>query len=123
MQAQQSTNMHKSLKNNRIKTDETIAEIVDVELIGGREYASMGKTPADRIKTFLGKLDSVRSRQARGSEVSSRSKALFHKFMEQADKIFNNLSKPLEWRSFYRHDLPLLMDICKEVQMSQFNIT
>jgi len=49
--------MHKSLKNNRIKTEETIAEIVDVELVGGREYASMGKTPADPIKTFLGQLD------------------------------------------------------------------
>jgi len=26
------------------------------------------------------------------------------------------LPKPLEWRSFYRHNLPILMDICEAVQ-------
>jgi len=36
--------------------------------------------------------------------------------MGQVEKIFKNLPKPLEWRSFYDNDLPLLMDICKEVQ-------
>jgi len=108
------------LKNYRIKTDETIVKNVDAELIEDREYASMGKTPADRIKTFLGKVDSVRGSQARGSEVSNRSKALFHKFMEQVDKIFNNRPNTLEWQSFYRHDLPLLMDISKEGSESEF---
>ena len=76
----------------------------------------MGKKPADRVKTLLGKLDSVRSSQERGSSVSSKSKVLFHKFMEQLERIFKNLPKPLEWRSFYNNDLPILMDICKEVQ-------
>ena len=66
--------------------------------------------------SLLAKLDSVRSSQERGSEVSSQSKALFHKFVEQVDQIFQNLPKSLEWRSFYTHDLTLLVDICKEVQ-------
>ena len=99
-----------------IETIEAIAEIVDAELIEDIEYLSMGKTPADRVKTLLAKLDSVRSSQERGSEVSSPSKALFHKFVEQVDQIFQNLPKSLEWRSFYTHDLTLLVDICKEVQ-------
>ena len=99
-----------------IETIEAIVEIVDAELIEDKEYAAMGKTPADRVKTLLGSLDSVRSSQERGSEVSTQSKALFHKFMEQVEQIFKNLPKPLEWRSFYNNDLPLLMDFCEEVR-------
>jgi hypothetical protein len=99
-----------------IETIEAIVEIVDAELIEDIEYLSMGKTPADRVKTLLAKLDSVRSSQERGSEVSNASKPLFHKFVEQVDQIFKNLPKSLEWRSFYNHDLTLLVDICKEVQ-------
>ena len=99
-----------------IESIEAIAEIVDAELIEDKEYAAMGKTPADRVKTLLGSLDSVRSSQERGSEVSTQSKALFHKFMEQVGQIFKNLPKPLEWRSFYNNDLPLLMDFCEEVR-------
>ncbi len=97
------------------ETIETVVDFVDAELIEDREYASIGKTPADRIKTLLGKLDSVRGSRDRGSKVSSQSKKLFHKFVEQVEKIFNNLPKPLEWRSFYIHDLPLLLSTCKEV--------
>ncbi len=49
-----------------IETIEGTVEIVDVDLIEyaalieDREYASMGKKPADRVKTLLVKLDSVR---------------------------------------------------------------
>ena len=87
----------------------------------GRAYSSerfslMGKKPADRVKTLLGKLDSVRRTQERGSSVSRQSKVLSHKFMGQVEKIFKNLPKPLEWRSFYNNDLPLLIDFCEEVQ-------
>ena len=76
----------------------------------------MGKNPADRVKTLLGKLDSVRASKERGSTVSNHSKQLFHKFMEQLEKIFKNLPKSLEWSSFYRHDLRILMDISEEVR-------
>ena len=89
---------------------------MDAELIEDREYASMEKTPVDRLKTLLGQLDSVRSSQSRGSEVSNISKALFHKFVEQVEGIFKNLPKPLEWLSFYNNDLPMLLSTCKEVQ-------
>ncbi len=36
--------------------------------------------------------------------------------MGRADQIFKNLPKPLEWRSFYTNDLPLLLSTCKEIQ-------
>jgi len=99
-----------------IETIEAIVEIVDAELIKDKEYASMGKKPANRVRALLGKLDSVRSSQERGSDVSGCSKTLFYKFVEQVEEIFKNLPKPLKWRSFYNHDLPLLMDICEEVK-------
>ena len=46
-----------------IEAIEAVVEIVDAELIEDKEYATMGKTPADRVKTLLGKLDSVRTGQ------------------------------------------------------------
>jgi len=43
-----------------IETIEAIVEIMDAELVEDEEYAAMGKKPADRVKTLLAKLDSVR---------------------------------------------------------------
>jgi hypothetical protein len=99
-----------------IEMIEAIVEIVDAELIEDKQYASMGKKPADRVKSLLGKLDSVRRSQVRRSEVSGHSKTLSRKFAGQVEKIFKKLPKSLEWRSFYRHDLPLLIDFCEDVQ-------
>ncbi len=105
-----------------IETIEGTVEMVDVdlieyaELIEDKENASMGKKPVDRVKSLLGKLDSVRRSQVRRSEVSCHLKALSRKFAGQVEKIFKNLPKSLEWRSFYRHDLPILMDINEEVR-------
>ena len=76
----------------------------------------MGKNPADRVKTLLGKLYSVRASKERGYSVSNHSMQLFHKFVEQLEKIFKNLPKPLEWRYFYLRDLPILLDINEEVR-------
>jgi len=99
-----------------IETIEAVVEIIDAELIEDKEYAAMGKTAADRAKTLLGKLRSIENSKSRGSEVSKNSELLLRKFAQQVEKIFQNLPKPLEWRSFYRHDLPILMDFCKEVR-------
>ena len=91
-------------------------EIVDAELMEDIQYLSMGKTPADRVKTLLGKLDSVRRSKELGYEVGTQARLTSHKFVGSVEKIFKNLPKPMEWRSFYTHDLTLLVDICKEVQ-------
>ena len=99
-----------------IESVEAIVELIDAELIEDKQYASMGKSPTDRVKTLLGKLDSLRASKKRGSRVSSPSKQLFHSSVEQLEEIFKSLPKPLEWRSFYNHHLPILLDINEEVR-------
>jgi hypothetical protein len=99
-----------------IETIEAIVEIVDAELMEDVQYLSMGKTPAERVKTLLGQLDSVRRSKELGYEVATQARLTSHKFVGSVEKIFKNLPKPLEWRSFLNNDLPLLVDICKEVQ-------
>ena len=64
-----------------IETIEAIAEIVDAELIEDAQYASMGKKPADRVKTLLGKLDSVRRSEELGYEVASEAKLTSNKLV------------------------------------------
>jgi len=91
-------------------------EIVDAELMEDKEYALLGANPADRVKTLLGKLDSMRRNKERGYNVSEEISHTSHKFMGRIEKIFKTLPKPLEWRSFYNNDLPLLVDFCEEVQ-------
>ena len=49
-----------------IETIEAIVDIVDAELIEDKEYASMGKNPAERVKTLLGKLDFSKEKQGAG---------------------------------------------------------
>ena len=73
-----------------IETIEGMVELVDAQLIKDKQYASMGKHPADRVKIMIGKLDSVRRSLERGSDVSGHSKALSHKFMGQVEEIFKN---------------------------------
>ena len=99
-----------------IETIEAIVEIVDAELMEDIQYLSMGKTPADRVKTLLGKLDSVRRSEELGYEVASEAKLTSNKFIGSVQEIFKNLPKPVKWLSFYLNDLPLLMDFCEEVQ-------
>ena len=99
-----------------IETIEAIVEIVDAELIEDKEYASMGKNPAERVKLLLGKLHSAKISQTRGSVMTKEVELLFNKFVKQEERKFRNLSKSLEWRLFFVHDLPLQMDICEEVR-------
>ena len=79
------------LENDRIETVEIIVKIVDAELVEHREYASMGKSPVERLRTLLSKLDLVRRSKQRGSEISNDAKSLSHKFVGQVKKICNTL--------------------------------
>ena len=99
-----------------VETVEAIVEIVDAELIEDNEYASMGKKPTDRVKALLGKLHSRICSRRRGSKVSEETELLYSKFTIQVEKIFKNLPKSLEWRSFFLNDLPLLVDISDDVR-------
>ena len=76
----------------------------------------MGKKRADRVKTLLGKLDSIRRSKERGYNVSDEIRHTSNKFVGRVENIFANLPKPLEWLSFSNNDLPLLIDFCEEVQ-------
>ena len=98
------------------ETIEAIVELVDSELADDPEYALMGPNSVDRVRALLGKLDSVRSSQERGSNVSARPKALFYKFVEQVEQIFRDLPKPLEWLSFYLHNLNLIVESDQKVR-------
>ncbi len=73
-----------------IETIEAIVEIVDAELMEDIQYLSMGKTPADRVKTLLGKLDSVRRSKELGYEIAPQARLTSHKFVGSLEKIFKN---------------------------------
>jgi len=36
--------------------------------------------------------------------------------MQQLEKIFTNLPKRLEWKSFYVNDFPLVREICEDIR-------
>ncbi|MBW2341990.1 MAG: hypothetical protein JRF50_16860, partial [Deltaproteobacteria bacterium] len=61
-------------------------EIVDAELIEDKEYVPMGKNPAERVKTLLGRLDSIRRSKERGYNVSEEISHTSHKFMGRIEK-------------------------------------
>jgi hypothetical protein len=69
--------------------------------------AAFGPTSIDRVSALLGKLDSVKASQERGSEVKKEAKRLFNKFIEQLEPVFSGLPRATDWQSFYRNDLPL----------------
>jgi len=99
-----------------IETIEGVVEMVDADLIEDKEYASMGKKPADRVKTLLGKLKASRRGRERGYNPSRELSHTAHKFMRRVEQIFKNLPKRLEWLSFLNNDLPLVIDFCEEVR-------
>ena len=99
-----------------IESIEAFIDIIDVEMSREPQYLTVGKTPLERVNKLLSKLDSIRVSKDRGSLVSKKADDLFHKFMEQVESTFNNLPKPLKWRSFLNNDLVLLTDIPSKVQ-------
>ncbi len=99
-----------------IETIEARVEIVDAELIEDKQYASMGKNPANRVKNLLGRLDSMRRCKERGYMVKGKTRQTSNTYVGRVDKIFKTLPKPMEWLSFLHHSLPILVDICEEVR-------
>ena len=105
-----------------IESVEAIVELVDVDLIEDaqliedKQYASMGKSPADRVKALLGKLNAMGRIKERGYKPSRELIDTAHNFVRRVEEIFKNLPKPVEWLSFLNNDLPILMDISEEVR-------
>jgi hypothetical protein len=87
-----------------------------MELIDDKEYAAMEEHPAERKRALLGKPDIAKGNQETGSDIKDDLKSLSHKFVGQVEKTIADLPKSLKWRSFYVHDLPILMDTSLEVR-------
>ncbi|MEE8399005.1 MAG: ParB/RepB/Spo0J family partition protein [Desulfobacterales bacterium] len=98
------------------ETIEATVRLVDAELIDVPEYVSMGPDPVDRVKTLLSRLDAVRRSEQRGNRVADTAKLTSHRFVGHVEKLFKNLPKSLEWRSFYTHDLNLLVQAPQSVR-------
>jgi DNA modification methylase len=94
-----------------IEEAESIIDLIDSELVEDVEYAKTGKEPTERVKWLLGRLDAVEVSRDRGSEVNAKAMQLFNKFVEQLVSIFDSLPRSIDWRSFYRHDLPLVTSL------------
>lgn len=90
---------------------EAIVDMVDAELIEDDEYAHAAKTPTERVKWLLGRLDTVDSTTRQGITVRASALDYFNKFVEVVAPVFDNLPRPTDWRSFYRHDIPLVTDL------------
>jgi hypothetical protein len=104
-----------------IETVEAIVNLVDAdliedsELIEDKQYASMGKNPADRLRTLLVKLDTIRRSEKRGSTFTNQTRRLSNKFIGQVEEVFASIPKQLDWLSFLNNDLTILMDLCCEL--------
>ena len=79
-----------------IETIEATIDIIDVEKSKIDNTLTVGKPPLERVHKLLSKLDSIRVRKNRGSQVSKEADDLFHKYVEQVESIFKNLPKPLK---------------------------
>jgi glycerol-3-phosphate cytidylyltransferase-like family protein len=76
----------------------------------------MGKNPADRVKTLLVKLDTIRRSKKRRSTFTNQTRRLSNKFIGQVEKVFTSIPKQLDWLSFFNNDLPIVVDITEEVR-------
>ena len=89
---------------------------MDSQLRGDDEYDAMGANSLDRAQALLGKSHSITISKNRGSKVSQKGELLLRKFAQQVEEVFRTLPKPLECRSFPRHDLKLLVETDQEVR-------
>lgn len=92
-----------------------IVDLVDAELSDDAEYYGFAATPVERVKCLLGRLYAVHVNRERGSKVSDEGEHLVYKFVNRVVGIFDGLPRPVEWRSFYVHDLPLVTSLDKAV--------
>jgi ParB/RepB/Spo0J family partition protein len=90
-----------------IEVIEAIVEIVDSELIEDKDYAEIGVESIGRVKTVLAKLD---------ADERHKTDYFAYKFIGKIDAVFTALPKPIQWRSFFLNDLPLITNIDEEIR-------
>jgi N6-adenosine-specific RNA methylase IME4 len=83
-----------------------IAEWVDACLLEVEGYEEFGADPSTRVKALLGKMETDRREET---------DKVPHKFMGAVKAAFAALNRPVNWRSFYNNDLPLIVSLDADV--------
>jgi hypothetical protein len=99
-----------------IEEVEAVVEMIDAELIEDEEYQGFGDTPTDRVKWVLSRMAALESIKNKGED---ETKCTFYnkinKFVNLIVAITKSLPRPINWRSFYNHDLQLITKLDKDV--------
>ena len=73
-----------------VESVEVVVNLVDAQLIEDKQYASMGKEPADRVKALLGKLKAARRSKERGYNPSEELMHTTNNYVRRVEEIFKN---------------------------------
>jgi hypothetical protein len=100
-----------------IERTEAIVDFVDAFLLAdpevGEEYEEFGEDEIGRVTNLLSKAYSIYSSQSQGYRPKDKT---LDKFIQSLEKAFSQLSRPIEWQSFFRNDLILITQIDPEVK-------
>ena len=83
------------------------ADYVDVLMCNDEEYANIDRPPIERLGWMLMKLDSDRRNET---------DSFTNKFVGKIEKAFVSLPRPVNWRSFFNHDLKPYLKMDNEVK-------
>jgi phage N-6-adenine-methyltransferase len=76
-------------------------DILDAEFADDYEYMALGETASDRVRGLLGRIKTASYNES----VSDAAIDFRNKFVSKVEYVFSNLPKPVDWVSFYQHDL------------------
>jgi hypothetical protein len=76
----------------------------------------MGTTAVSRVSKLLGRLAAKEETERQGKALKPAAISLFNKFIKPIESVFDSLPRPVEWRSFYNNDLPLVTKIDAKVR-------
>lgn len=79
-----------------------VAELVDTGLGEAPDYLALEPGSVQWVSWVS---------KGRDSQVRPQAEAPLGKSVQQLDAIFHALPRSMKWRSFYIHDLPLVMDL------------
>jgi len=84
-----------------VEVVEGIIDIIGADFADDAEFVALGGTDKERVKVLLGRLHTVE----RHDSISKEAEKFANKFVSEVEKVFLNLPKPVDWHSFYQHDL------------------
>lgn len=84
-----------------VEVVEGIIDIIGAEFADDADFMALASTDKERVKVLLGRLHTVE----RHDSPSKEAEIFANKFVGKVDDVFSNLPKPVDWHSFYNHDL------------------